>query len=246
MQVHARLLDWIESGRLIPGERLREDRLAMDLGVSRTPLREALLVLEQDGLLASQPHRGFMVTPRDEERALELYPLIGALEALAVRSGQPSPGELDEMDRLAEQIRSTDPASEYPHGLSQRWHEIVSGAHTNRALNAELRRLRRLARLHRGVEGPPRAEREGAVQARSEILRELRLNRASAAARRLERHWVHRLEKVIPQQELLGEEGLELFPERAAARQQFADLDVPTFVRRPLGGLVGPETDPVE
>jgi len=96
------------------------------------------------------------------------------------------------------------------------------------------------------VEGPPRAEREGAVQARAEILRELRLNRASAAARRLERHWVHRLEKVIPQQELLGEESLELFPERAAARQQFADLDVPTFVRRPLGGLVGPETDPVE
>ena len=57
---------------------------------------------------------------------------------------------------------------------------------------------------------------------------------------------MHRLEKVIPQQELLGEESLELFPERAAARQQFADLDVPTFVRRPLGGLVGPETDPVE
>jgi DNA-binding GntR family transcriptional regulator len=84
--VLARLVD----GRLAPGANLRERDLSALLGVSRTPLREALLGLERDGLLRLEPQRGFFVTDLTVEEAREIYPLIATLEALAVERGRPS------------------------------------------------------------------------------------------------------------------------------------------------------------
>ncbi|HEU4537786.1 MAG TPA: GntR family transcriptional regulator, partial [Polyangiaceae bacterium] len=77
----------IASGSLAEAERLKEVELAAELGVSRTPLREALLVLEREGLVESEVNRGFRVTALSEGRVRELYPILGALEALAVREG---------------------------------------------------------------------------------------------------------------------------------------------------------------
>jgi DNA-binding GntR family transcriptional regulator len=84
--VLARLVD----GRLPPGANVRERDLSADLGVSRTPLREALLGLERDGLLHVEPQRGFFVTDLTVEEAREIYPLIWTLEVLAVERGRPS------------------------------------------------------------------------------------------------------------------------------------------------------------
>ena len=55
----------IIDGRLEPGERLKEEELARQLGISRTPIREALLMLQVEGLITAEPNRGATVIRRD-------------------------------------------------------------------------------------------------------------------------------------------------------------------------------------
>src|SRR6202158_1908030 len=81
------LLERIVAGRLVAGERVNEARLATQLKVSRTPLREALLQLERDGFTRSDLRRGFSVEQLSAPEIREVYPMIWTLEGLAVRSG---------------------------------------------------------------------------------------------------------------------------------------------------------------
>ena len=72
-------------GRLQPGDRLKEEELASELGISRTPVREALLVLQAEGLIVSTPNRGAMVRSYSETELLDLYELRALLEGFAAR-----------------------------------------------------------------------------------------------------------------------------------------------------------------
>src|SRR4029079_670380 len=83
-RVRDEVRDRIVGGRLKGGEHLEEASLAAALGVSRTPLREALFALAEEGLVISRPHRGFVVAPADRQAVRDLYPILGSLEALAV------------------------------------------------------------------------------------------------------------------------------------------------------------------
>ena len=76
-------------GDLLPGNRLQDVLLAAELGVSRTPVREALLRLERDGLVESDPNRGFFVAPLSRKEVAEIYPMVWALECLALDSCEP-------------------------------------------------------------------------------------------------------------------------------------------------------------
>jgi len=82
-QVRAELLERIRTGALQPGERINELQLAAELGVSRTPLREALIALEADGLVTSSNGRGFRTLALSARELEELAPILGALEPLA-------------------------------------------------------------------------------------------------------------------------------------------------------------------
>ncbi|GAB5467740.1 MAG: GntR family transcriptional regulator [Rhodospirillales bacterium] len=84
-QILMRLMSLIVSGKLDPGQRLREQDLASTLGVSRAPLREALRDLVDVGLLVSVPYKGVHVRPIARKDLEELYSLRVALEQLAFR-----------------------------------------------------------------------------------------------------------------------------------------------------------------
>lgn len=88
----------ILSGRLAPGQPVRQDALAGDLGVSKIPLREALTRLEHDGLITANPRRGYEVKPISAEEAEEIFDLRLSVEpaaaALAARKA-------DDADRTA-------------------------------------------------------------------------------------------------------------------------------------------------
>jgi DNA-binding GntR family transcriptional regulator len=74
------LRDYILSGAIAPDLPIRQDALAAELRVSKIPLREALARLEADGLVLSQPNRGFFVRPMSPEEAEEIYALRLKLE----------------------------------------------------------------------------------------------------------------------------------------------------------------------
>src|SRR3990167_1609482 len=78
-----RLRDLIVQGRLAPGARLNERLLTAQLGLSRTPLREAFKVLATEGLVELLPNRGAIVSQMDPARLSETLAVMGALEALA-------------------------------------------------------------------------------------------------------------------------------------------------------------------
>ena len=78
-----RLRDLIVQGRLRPGERLNERVLCEQLGISRTPLREAIKLLATEGLVDLLPNRGAIVSHIDSARLAETLHVMGALEGLA-------------------------------------------------------------------------------------------------------------------------------------------------------------------
>lgn len=78
-----RIRRWIVEGRLRPGERLVEQRLAEDLQLSRTPVREALRMLQSEGLVAFEPNRGARVRELTRSHISDLYELRARLESMA-------------------------------------------------------------------------------------------------------------------------------------------------------------------
>lgn len=92
----------ILDGVLAPGSRLRQEDLAMCFATSRIPVRESLRVLEYEGLVVSEPHRGFTVTSLDADQIDEIYDLRILLESHAIRLTITllTPRDVDELDRL--------------------------------------------------------------------------------------------------------------------------------------------------
>jgi DNA-binding GntR family transcriptional regulator len=82
-QVHDRLVAAIADGTLSPGQRLTQEEVAAQLGVSRQPVSHALQVLRRRGLVIEAGKRGVVVAPLDARRLRDLYQVREALEALA-------------------------------------------------------------------------------------------------------------------------------------------------------------------
>lgn len=82
-QAADRLRDMIVEGELAPGEHIREQTVCTRLGLSRTPLREALKMLAAEGLVMLQPNRGATVSDPSAQEIADSFKVIGALEALA-------------------------------------------------------------------------------------------------------------------------------------------------------------------
>ena len=93
--VYGRLRDWIVEGSLEPGEQLRDQELAERLGVSRTPVREALRRLEDEGLVETASNRWTRVKAVDLGEAKRIYPILHALGLLALELAFPRLTKVD-------------------------------------------------------------------------------------------------------------------------------------------------------
>ncbi len=83
--VYQQLLDSIVSGALVPGDRVIQEQLAEAMNVSRTPVREALLRLEREGIMAEAGKRGFEVQALTEQTVRDIYEAREAIEGYAAR-----------------------------------------------------------------------------------------------------------------------------------------------------------------
>lgn len=136
----------ITDGTLQPGTRLMEVPLAQGLGVSRTPVREALRLLEEEGLVRVSQHRGTVVAQITETDLREVLEIRAALEELSVRSAcrHMTPAILDELRRkeldFEKSLLRMDPKESAQ--LDDEFHSIIRRAACNRHLSALLDQMR--------------------------------------------------------------------------------------------------------
>lgn len=115
--VYANLKDAIAKGALHPGQRLVEARIAGRLGVSRAPLREAIRLLESEGLLQKVPRKGVIVSILHEKDAAEIYGLRVALESWAAREAchRATEADFEALRELIAEMERSSSASDVDH-----------------------------------------------------------------------------------------------------------------------------------
>ncbi len=138
------LRDRILTGRLRPGDRLDLDQLTAEFGISRTPIREALLELSYEGLVAITPRSGMAVVGITSEDAVDNFAILAALagKAAEMATSRITPEELSELQELAGAIDRADDV-------------VVANRHFHRAINLAARSPRLLTYLRQAVRVVP-------------------------------------------------------------------------------------------
>lgn len=148
LEAYRYILRRIRLGDLEPGARVRTESVALEIGLSRQPVREAIRRLEAEGYLTSRPNRGAMVSKYTPEELLELFEIRAALESLAARIAVASlpPGGLDALEgMLGSMSRAGRDAGT--------WLEMHTAFHLHLvALAGRPRLVQEVARLHGALE----------------------------------------------------------------------------------------------
>jgi DNA-binding GntR family transcriptional regulator len=140
--------EMIVDGRLEAGTRVNEVHLAAALGVSRTPLREALMKLTSEGALVSVPQIGFQVAPLSVAELEQIYPIRGILDPEALRlAGIPSAERMRRLVELNAQMRKTRGAAAII-AVDDEWHRELVAACPNRVLLALIEQFMRRTRRY--------------------------------------------------------------------------------------------------
>jgi len=151
-QAYGAIRSRILTGDMAPGEFIREQEVSLALGVSRTPVREALGRLASEGFLERIPHRGFRVPDEPLGTLMELYPIVSALELVAGRLALPrlTPSDIQKLrdinERMARSRDSGDVGALID--LNNQFHRLIAQRSGSIRLNEMLDDLRgQLSRL---------------------------------------------------------------------------------------------------
>ena len=195
-----RLREMIIEGHLAPGEKLSEQALGDQFHVSRTPLREALKVLATEGLIDIRPNRGASVAPLTIADLDEVFPIMGALEALS--------GELACRNATGQQIARAQAlhkqmVEKYEAGalsayfrLNEKIHEVILEAAGNRTLEKMQHGLAGRVRRARYMANMSPARWEQAVDEHEEIIAAFAARDGKRLGQILKRHLANKLEAV--------------------------------------------------
>jgi DNA-binding GntR family transcriptional regulator len=142
--VYDSLRDAIWDGRIAAGERIREEEIARNLGVSRTPVREALQRLQQRGLLVFGAGRGLVVAQLSQHQVLELYAMREILEGSAARfaAQHATATDIAILYRLQKELAGAEEDAMLLVTLNRRFHQAIYEAAHNQYL------LQTLSMLH--------------------------------------------------------------------------------------------------
>lgn len=181
--------DMIGRGALAGGARLDEVALSERIGVSRTPLREALIALEGEGLVQSTPNKGFTVVVANEALVREVFPILAALEAAAVRlSGQALVKAAPELAAVNQALLG---ARSKP-----KQYELDSAFHRHLTAGCGNARLLKLLTTHRdiacrfdGAHARGMADQAGSCEEHTAIVAAIERGRLDKAADLLIAHW---------------------------------------------------------
>jgi DNA-binding GntR family transcriptional regulator len=202
--VVVRILDSIFQGKLPAGTRLIVRKLAVQTGISATPVREALVELESVGVVQFIHNRGAIVKPFGPQQLREIYHLRRILEAEAARCacGNISPQELQDLKRQMRQLldaeREGSPAwSEQVMAMDQRLHELTANRCGDVRLANEISRYNSLVQSIREIVGAKRHVQQTALEEHLPIIDALLVLDADGAAAAMSRHINSTAESVV-------------------------------------------------
>jgi DNA-binding GntR family transcriptional regulator len=197
-QVREELLARMRSGAAHPGESINEVQLAAELGVSRTPLREALIGLESEGQITSENGKGFRFVELSAEEFEELGPVLATLEGLAVEL---TPTET--MQRIGARLGQL--ADEFNQNIAERslisrrddeWHELMISACPNSRLVDLIGSVRELFHRYESLLIADEVMVERVAAEHGDIARALTAGDIPAAQVALRANWVNGTKRI--------------------------------------------------
>ena len=186
--IYERLRDDLLALRLVPGERLSERNLERRLGASRTPIREALLRLEAEGLV-QRGEGGLHVAPLDLDELLEVFELRIETEALAVRlaCARADHARLDALQARMDAVLA-DPSPDAWYAIGTDYHVEIAALSGNRFVHRSVRdAVTRIARA-RWLMASSEEGRRAAHREHSAIVTMIRENRPEEAEAAIRAH----------------------------------------------------------
>lgn len=196
------LRERIRSGELSPGERIQVDEFARELGMSQTPIREALRLLQADRLVDYEPHRGAIITELDAESIVEIFRLRCLLEPLAVRLAVPAltGAALAQIEQLHSEFMAAAVSQAAPRvaELNHAWHWALYEAGGSVFLTDFIRRLW-AAFPWRTVRLLPGASSEASAAQHEAVMAAIRAGNADDAGRSMLAH-IERTEHALLEQ----------------------------------------------
>jgi DNA-binding GntR family transcriptional regulator len=146
----------IATGAYAPGSRLDESELANEFGVSRTPVREALIQLASGGLIEMRPRRGAVVAQIDPQRLVEMFEVMAELEAmcgrLAARRISPDEEAALKAAHAAGEAALNAGDPDHYYYLNEGFHQLICEASHNGFLAEQAAALRRRLRPYRRLQ----------------------------------------------------------------------------------------------
>jgi len=198
MKISDRLRENIEeqiaTGKLSPGSTLDEATLVEQHGVSRTPVREALIQLAAQGLIEIRPRRGAVVTSIGPARLMEMFEVMGELEAMcgrlaARRMKDSERAELNAAHEACEKARSEQDSDTYFY-CNERFHAAIYAGSHNSFLGEQALQLHRRLRPYRRLQLRVRNRMEASYKEHDAIVRSILAGDADSAALALREHVV--------------------------------------------------------
>ena len=192
-QAYARLRDAILDGTLEPGEQLKDAELAEWLGLSRTPIREAVARLEEYGLVETKPNSYTRVAPLSARDARDAFTVYATLEALAASLGVPqlTGDDLETMRAANREFADALARVDVDAALAadDRFHRVLVQAAANREIARSLARLLpKIRRLERARFGSLAGRRS--VEQHEQIIALCAAGEAERAAEAVRENWL--------------------------------------------------------
>lgn len=190
-QVYEIVKQQILSGQLSSGQRINENGLAQSLGVSRSPVREAMRMLEQDQLVVSTPG-GLIVNPLDSDTILEIYECRMLLESYAARRGVSllSDADLALLEQYVQQSMQSHNRQDFEQVIefNTKFHEMLNNCCDNKILRRDMENNYHLSLLARAQEFACYKRDPSYLQEHMAVVDALKLRNAGLVEARMREH----------------------------------------------------------
>jgi DNA-binding GntR family transcriptional regulator len=187
----------VRNGSLRPGDRLSPAMLGVELGVSATPLREALIELVRDGYLDNRSQYGFAVRPLRVREVEELYTMISSLESLAIRQQTFDSEKLAELDHINARFTKARKPSDVS-ALDGLWHTTLLSGSDNDTLHEMLGILKSRVQRYEDAYIRYSGAMPGSAKQHRAITRALRGEDVETATKVLEENWLSGIKFLVP------------------------------------------------